>query len=116
MVDFIKQKCKEKGISLSKLERECELGPNTIYRWDSSPASVDKVLRVADALDVSMDEICGRSFDDQTLAGLYEFAREMNTLSEQENLLVLSFRTLSDADKLAIMSLILKMRLKKEDE
>ena len=116
LVENIRALCEKQKYPITRLEHDVGFSQGTIRRWENIVPGVDKVIKIADALDVPLDELCGRSFDDQTVAGLYEYAREMNTLSEQENLLVLSFRTLSDADKLAIMSLILKMRLKKEDD
>ena len=57
MVETIKRIAKEKGISISKLERGCQLGTKTIYRWDENFPSVDKVMRVARYLGVPVEDL-----------------------------------------------------------
>lgn len=57
MVGNISALCKKRGISLAELERQCDLKPRTIYRWDSNTPSVDKVKAVADFFDVTVDSI-----------------------------------------------------------
>lgn len=49
--------CKEKGISVCKLEKECGLGNGTISRWGKSSPTVDSVRKVAEYLGVSITEL-----------------------------------------------------------
>ena len=49
--------CKERGISISKLEKEVGIGNGTIGRWDISSPTVDNLKKVADHFGVSMDEL-----------------------------------------------------------
>ena len=51
----IKRLCEKKQISLNQLEKEAEIGINTIYRWNDSPPSIQKVQKVASILGVSID-------------------------------------------------------------
>lgn len=46
--------CKEKGISICKLEKECGIGNGTISRWEKSSPTVDSVRKVADYLNVPL--------------------------------------------------------------
>lgn len=58
MVGTIKSLCKEKGIkNMHDFEVSIGIGKNTIYRWDDLTPSIDKVAKVAEALDVSIDQI-----------------------------------------------------------
>lgn len=57
MVKNISALCKQRGISLAELERQCGLKPRTIYRWDSNNPAVDKVRAVADYLGVTVDSL-----------------------------------------------------------
>ena len=57
MVEKIKKKALEKGIPLSRLERRCQLSSGSIYRWDVNYPAVDKVKRVATALEITVDEL-----------------------------------------------------------
>ncbi len=49
-----------RGISITMLEIELGLGNGTIGKWDKSAPSSDKLARVADFFDVSVDYIMGR--------------------------------------------------------
>lgn len=53
--DKIKELCKQKGISINRLENECEFGNGTIRKWDTCVPAVDKVMKVADYFEVPID-------------------------------------------------------------
>lgn len=57
MLTAIMNKCRERGMSLAELERQAGLANRTIYKWDESVPSVEKVLAVADVLGVTVDEL-----------------------------------------------------------
>lgn len=57
LLENIKSLCREHGVSLMEVERSCGIAQRTIYRWDESIPSVDKVKRVADYFGVSVDEL-----------------------------------------------------------
>lgn len=61
MLDNIRAKCKENNVTLAEVERQCGLGTRTIYRWDECVPSIDKVKRVADFLNCSVDELLERT-------------------------------------------------------
>lgn len=61
MVKRIRELCNEKGISLSALGKELGLGKNAIARWDTNKPSIEKVEKVADYFDVSVDYLLGRT-------------------------------------------------------
>lgn len=39
--------CEENGISISRLEKECDIGNGTIKRWDESIPRLDTLKKVA---------------------------------------------------------------------
>lgn len=49
--------CKEKHISVARLERECGLGNATIRGWEKSSPTVEKLKRVADYFGVTVDSL-----------------------------------------------------------
>lgn len=53
MVERIKELCKEKGITIAELERNCGIGNGIIARWKKSKPSFERVAKVADFLGVS---------------------------------------------------------------
>ena len=51
----IKDLCKARGVSISRLEREVGIGNGTIDDWDHSNPRVDKLKAVADYFGVTVD-------------------------------------------------------------
>lgn len=56
----ISELCKEKGISVAKLERETGISNGTISRWGTSSPTVEKLEKVADYFGVTVDSLLGR--------------------------------------------------------
>lgn len=82
----IKKLCEDRKISVNSLEKATGIGRGNIGRWDRVSPSFDKVAAVADHLDVSLDELAGRSVTARLL---------LSDLSEPERELVLAFRDLN---------------------
>lgn len=57
LYETIKERCKEKGISIAKLEREVKLSVGTISHWRVSDPKVGNVKAVADYLHCTIDEL-----------------------------------------------------------
>lgn len=57
MYNKIKMLAKEQGVSINKMEKDLEFGSSTISKWSKSILSVDKLKKVADYLDVTIDEL-----------------------------------------------------------
>lgn len=48
MLKKIKELCRENGISISRLEKECGIGNATIVGWEKSYPRIDNLKKVAD--------------------------------------------------------------------
>lgn len=60
----IKELCDKKGISINKMLLECNAGERTFYNIKSGSApSIDKIYRIANYLDCSIDYLVGRGTD-----------------------------------------------------
>lgn len=55
LLDRIKIKAKEQGLTIPGIEEKLSFGKNSMYRWDTNSPSVDKVVSVANLLNVSVD-------------------------------------------------------------
>ena len=53
----ISKLCKEKGVSIARLEREIGIGNGTVARWGTSSPTVDNVRKVADYFGVTVDNL-----------------------------------------------------------
>ena len=49
--------CKQRGVSIAKLERDVGLANGTISKWKKSSPTVDSIKKVAYYLGVSIDSI-----------------------------------------------------------
>ncbi len=49
--------CKERGVSVTKLEKECGFGNATIRSWAESDPGAKKLKAVADFFGVTVDEL-----------------------------------------------------------
>ena len=57
LLEKIKDLCTQQGLNIAQLEKQAGLTAKSISKWDQSSPSVDKVLKVADVLCVSIEEL-----------------------------------------------------------
>lgn len=55
MYNKIKILCKEKGTSVHAMEKELGFGGGTISRWKNSNPGIEKILKIANYLNVSVE-------------------------------------------------------------
>jgi len=61
ILEKIQLLCEEKNITVSKLETELDFGRGTLYKWNKSSPSTDKLSKVADYFHVSVDWLLGKT-------------------------------------------------------
>lgn len=61
MIDKLQELCNAKNITFTYLERELGLGKSSIRRWDTNAPSIDKVQKVADYFNCTVDYLLGRT-------------------------------------------------------
>lgn len=61
LVDRIKQLAQEKTLTLAELERRLDFPNSSIRKWDNQNPGVNKIQKVADYFDVSVDYLLGRT-------------------------------------------------------
>lgn len=57
--DKIKKICKEKGLSVTYVEKKAELGNGLISKWNDSVPNVANLKKVASILEVTVDDLIG---------------------------------------------------------
>ena len=57
LYENIKALSEKKKVSVSQVERECGLKPNSIYHWDENKPSYDKVLVVAKYFETTVEKL-----------------------------------------------------------
>lgn len=66
LLDVIKRKCEEKGITTYKLALECGLTGGAVDKWNESMPSVKSLKAVADYFGTTMDELLREGVNDGT--------------------------------------------------
>ena len=89
MLDKIQYLCKLKGVSQNKLEKELGFSNGAMSKWDISSPSIDKIEKVADYFDVSIDYLIDREIDD-TETELTDYLEELKNRSEMRMLFKVS--------------------------
>lgn len=83
LYEKIKSLAEKQKISIRRLEEILGYGNGTIRRWEKQTPGIDKIQKVADYFDVSVDYLLGRREADSS---------DVNKLSEQEKKLLMRFR------------------------
>lgn len=60
LLEKVKDLCESHDETLASLERKLDFGNGTIRRWDATTPSGDKLAKVADYFNVSIDYLLGR--------------------------------------------------------
>lgn len=83
--DRIKKLCKQKNISVLKMETDLGFTSGTVSKWNKHKPSYDRVCKVADYFNVSAEYILGINGEAQKTPSLLEGANK-NTLEFFEEL------------------------------
>lgn len=59
ILEQIKKTCKERDITVSRLEKDLGWSNGVIGRWAKVSPSIDKLFAVADQMEISLDELLG---------------------------------------------------------
>jgi repressor protein len=94
ILDKIRSLANERKVTLAELERSLDFSNGSLRKWDTSTPSGDKIEKVADYFNVSVDYLLGRtkipytSNDDllntQELETLIMFRKETEDMSDDE--------------------------------
>lgn len=95
IVSRIKTLCTEHHMSIRRLEEDLGFGTSTIKKWENSSPSVDKIIKIAEYYDVSVDYLLGitevRSQMNDVLQNQdivsFQRAREKMTNDERERMM-----------------------------
>lgn len=113
-LNYLKQISKEKRYTIASLERACGFSEGAIKRWSNIIPGIDKVEKVADVLGCSIDELCGRPVPENTVY-IEKAARSLNAeYTDDDYMMLQAFHTLSDADRLQVMNLLMRLKFKSE--
>ena len=116
--------CNSKNYPITKLESACGFTQGTIHRWKRTIPQIDKFEKVADVLECSIDELCGRMYyveqsekrTDAALENMLRFQAELNAehaaddLTEDERTIIRTFRKLPDAKKTRFLFSLLNLQ------
>lgn len=81
----VKQLCKEKGITMKKLEQEIGVSQNLSYRWKNTNPSAENLFKLAEYFGVSTDYILTGEDDGVSRDSYYDEETEMIAKELQKN-------------------------------
>ncbi|MGG0891655.1 helix-turn-helix transcriptional regulator [Cytobacillus horneckiae] len=81
LVENIKSLCDIIGMSIPKLEKELGFGRGSIYNWEKSSPSIDKIEKVASYFNVSINRIL-YGYDADKFSNLTNVARGDRTMTQ----------------------------------
>lgn len=83
LVEKIRVLANEAGYSLPKLEEELGFGNGTISRWSKSSPSTEKLTKIADFFNVSLDYLADRDTSTLTENDEKDIAKTMSKIKKQ---------------------------------
>ena len=121
--DLVREACARKGMMITHVEIACGFPKGTTHRWNKVVPQIDKFEKVADVLECSIDELCGRMYyveqsekrTDAALENMLRFQAELNAehaaddLTEDERSIIRTFRKLPDAKKTRFLFSLLNL-------
>ncbi|MGP3782368.1 helix-turn-helix domain-containing protein [Paenibacillus sp. 1A_MP2] len=81
IVENIKSLCDAKGTSIPRVEKELGFGRGSIYNWEKSSPSIDKIEKIAKHFNVSINRIL-YGFDADKFSNLTNIAKGNRTITE----------------------------------
>lgn len=60
-VEKIKELCKEQRTTIAAIERECGFANGSIRKWDKSPTTYERLLKVANTLNTTVEYLRGET-------------------------------------------------------
>lgn len=97
LFDRVKQLCKQKGITISELERNLKFGNGTIHNWDTSTPSIEKAKLVSVYFGISIDLLYGN--DPVPSKEGIEIAKKFDTYTDEQRNLLKCYLSLIDGQK-----------------
>lgn len=86
LIQIIQQLCQEQDLTFAQLERTLGLSNGSIRRWDTNAPSINRLQRVADYFQVSVDYLLGRCAqrDGFTVVAPNRSGYDLGPLTDQE--------------------------------
>ncbi|MEC0234425.1 helix-turn-helix transcriptional regulator [Paenibacillus kribbensis] len=81
IVEIIKSLCDTRGTSIPRLEKDLGFGRGSIYNWEKSSPSIDKIEKVANYFNVSINRVL-YGFDADRFSNLTNIAKGDRTIAQ----------------------------------
>ena len=107
----------KKKLTITTLEKQCELSQNSIKKWGVVSPKADSLNRVASSLNVSVDYLLGRTENKETATteNLFKIKKAPESLSEDEQELLKQYKGLDSHSKAALLELAKNLNINKSN-
>lgn len=113
IVDNIRTEADKQKIPIARLERDLGFNHGTIRRWENSEPSIEKVVRVADYLNVSVDQLCDRSVEKDFIE---EVVKDLTKQPPEEAMLCHIYRQIPEEHRMDALYTLMEMKFKYEQK
>ena len=111
--------CAERGLSVTGVARALHITPNAPSAWANGATPRNSTLkRIADYFNVDVsyfyddEDEYAESKDDKLVENFIEEMRQKNVLTEDENLMLMLFRSVTDEQRQELIKTAMRMVLK----
>lgn len=108
--------CRQMNRSVYSVEKEAGFAKGTIKRWDTHTPSIENVRRVADILECSVDDMLEREPGVDVLKGFMKEMVDKDSLTDDESLLLQSFRTMREETRYKLLREVLALKMSESNE
>lgn len=89
--DIVRELCRQRGMSLTKLEELLQLSNGTIGKWDKVSPKAESLIKVADYFGVSVDYLLDRQTTEEKEKAIDEATALYEQLSPEDKEKVKTF-------------------------
>lgn len=93
---IIKELCDRKHITPTELERKLGFGKGIVCRWDRCSPSSDKLQKIADYFNVSVDYLLGREPNHNFYDFQFSVSRSAHLTEEDKKKLIKTFKDITN--------------------
>lgn len=125
LLDKITMLCQLQGITVAELERTLNFSNSSMRRWNTSLPSIDKVVKVADFFNISLDDLLDREVDvnesksfllDEVLANDESISVGVLENGKKWGLGSVKFKTLTAAEKIMLLAFAKSISIPSENK
>ncbi|MDO7871457.1 MAG: helix-turn-helix transcriptional regulator [Enterococcus casseliflavus] len=104
LLELVKKLANERKMTIAELERKLDFGQGSIRKWDKQSPSAERLNKVADYFDVSVDYLLGKTDLPKTVKSTDRIPDDLDRMLD--NAMTFGGKPLTEKDREAIRAYI----------